>query len=327
MYAPIYFFLFYWLIRKFNVATPGREGNVATLYKKVDYLAKKSALNLGLKEDQFLALNLINAHGGFDNIQNVEACITKLRINVVNKDLVNKDRITALGAKGVISPTPQAVFSVFGVEADLIKNNMKELITNIANDPTLKEEYGKLSGDLKTASKAASKETKTNNLAKEHLIVRSPVDGIIVSRSTIPDPAFKNNLVGQGIALIPKKSDFIAPIVGKLSLVFETGHAYTFESACGSQIMVHIGIDSLNLKDKNNKVIQPFTAFVKTDDHVQTNSKIVKVDLEKLAFAKSNITPIIILNETIANREVKIIAQTGLVKQGDVLFEVLPAKK
>jgi glucose-like phosphotransferase system IIB component len=87
----------------------------------------KSTLNkaLTLREK---SKEVIMAYGGADNILNIDACITKLRIQVKNKKIVNENRLKELGALGVIHPSPQSVYAVFGNEADLIKNQMKDII-------------------------------------------------------------------------------------------------------------------------------------------------------------------------------------------------------
>ena len=81
-----------------------------------------------LDKDQLLALEVIAAYGGKDNIKNVDACITKLRVQVKNPDIVNKDQLLKLGARGIIKPSKESVYAVFGNKADFIKNKMNELL-------------------------------------------------------------------------------------------------------------------------------------------------------------------------------------------------------
>ncbi|MDR0674743.1 MAG: PTS transporter subunit EIIC [Mycoplasmataceae bacterium] len=128
VYFPIYFGAFYWAIKKWNLSTPGRGGT--KLFTKADWMKEKqdkSTLNkaLTLREK---SKEVIMAYGGADNILNIDACITKLRIQVKNKKIVNENRLKELGALGVIHPSPQSVYAVFGNEADLIKNQMKDII-------------------------------------------------------------------------------------------------------------------------------------------------------------------------------------------------------
>lgn len=141
-YIPIYFFGFWFIIVKKDIKTPGRGGNT-TLFTKKDYQAKVAANKNqdnnvatnkpsidtnNLNKDQILALNIINAYGGKDNIVNVDACITKLRVQVKDANIVNDKEIMSLGAHGVTHPSKTSVYAVFGTKADIIKNNIKELL-------------------------------------------------------------------------------------------------------------------------------------------------------------------------------------------------------
>ena len=125
-YAIIYYFVFYWTIKKFNLATPGRAPG-AKLFTKKDYLAKKEKAksNGGISD---LANEVIKAYGGKANIKNVDACITKLRIQVADPKKVSKARLMELGAKGVMYPSKQSVYAVFGTDADRIKNEIKTIL-------------------------------------------------------------------------------------------------------------------------------------------------------------------------------------------------------
>ncbi len=141
-YVPIYFFGFWIVIVKKDIKTPGRGGNT-TLFTKKDYQAKiavnekqkgnnnvnKSNVNPDkLNDNQILALNIIDAYGGKDNITNVTACITKLRIQVKDASIVKDQELIALGAHGVIHPSKTSVYAVFGTKADVIKNNILDLL-------------------------------------------------------------------------------------------------------------------------------------------------------------------------------------------------------
>ncbi|MDE7112146.1 MAG: glucose PTS transporter subunit IIA [Malacoplasma sp.] len=352
-YAPIYYFLFYYLIKRFNIQTPGRGENVR-LFTKEDYKNKQAgaqqAGNNNLNSDMVLALKVVKAYGGFENIKNVDACITKLRIQVNNQSVVDTKKLMDLGARGTIKPSPQSVYAVFGPEADIIKGNIKTLMGNLENNPSLKDDYNKImDGDSPTnkfisepksspsVSELPSKEPekpKTNlsknkpdtNLSEEKIIINSPFTGQVVSLSRVPDETFSKNMMGVGIAIIPSTGRMYSPISGKVSLVFDTKHAYTFESEKGTQILIHVGIDSINLKDKKGKPLHVFESRVKTGDSVNAGEWVATVNLEDLEFAKSTKTPIIVLNETLAGREIKILKKAGQVEKGTPLFEILPKK-
>lgn len=328
-YVPIYYFLFYFLIKKFNIETPGRGSNTK-LFSKADFLAKKDGASAsGITPEQLLALNVVSAYGGFENIKNVDACITKLRIQVGDQSKVDTDRLMELGARGTIKPSPQSVYAIFGVEADNIKVSIKKLMENLVKDPTLKDKYMKEMEGSKSGAqewKPAATEPTNSELASEKIVICSPVDGKIVPIDKVPDETFSKEMMGKGIAIEPTSGKFVSPVDGKMSLVFNTKHAYTFETEKGSQILIHIGIDSINLKTKDGKEVDPFTAKVETGDAIKKGDEIADVKLTDLKYAKSKITPIIIMNETLEGREVKLLRKTGEVKKGTPLFEVLPKK-
>ncbi|RXY97011.1 PTS glucose transporter subunit IIB [Malacoplasma penetrans] len=335
-YAPIYFFLFYFLIKKFNIQTPGRGENTR-LFTKEDYKNKQNKVQINgssesLNNDQVLALNVVSAYGGFDNIKNVDACITKLRIQIKDQSVVDTAKLMQLGARGTIKPSPQSVYAVFGAEADIIKGNIKTLMENISSSPNLKSEYEKImnnSSDTSSASevKPEKEVVKTDSeLSKEKVVVNSPFTGEIVSLAKVPDETFSKNMMGVGIAVKPTTGKIYSPIDGKLSLVFDTGHAYSFETEKGTQILIHVGIDSINLKDKSGKELKPFAPNVKTGDTVKVGQEIGTVKLADLKHAKSTITPIIVLNESLEGREIKFLKKSGEIKKGMPLFEVLPKK-
>ncbi|WP_418223133.1 PTS transporter subunit EIIC [Clostridium isatidis] len=127
VYAVVYYFLFSFLIKKFNLKTPGREEDEAEtkLYTKADYNAKKEAGKSDeIKEN---APEVLAALGGADNIVSVDACITRLRVEVKDKGIVDKAKLKALGASGVVE-VGNGVQAIFGAKADAYKNEIKGIL-------------------------------------------------------------------------------------------------------------------------------------------------------------------------------------------------------
>lgn len=146
-YIPIYYFGFLFIIKGFDIKTPGREGAENKLMTKKDYLAKKGQVQAepqkinanvsnapkleNLNKDQQFAYDVIMAYGGANNIKNVDACITKLRVQVIDQSVVDMDALKQLGARGVVKPSAESVYAVFGTKADFIKNQMNELLPKL----------------------------------------------------------------------------------------------------------------------------------------------------------------------------------------------------
>lgn len=127
VYSVVYYFLFSFLIKKFNLKTPGREEDEAEtkLYTKADYNAKKEAGKSDeIKEN---APEVLAALGGADNIVSVDACITRLRVEVKDKGIVDKAKLKALGASGVVE-VGNGVQAIFGAKADAYKNEIKGIL-------------------------------------------------------------------------------------------------------------------------------------------------------------------------------------------------------
>lgn len=324
-YIPIYFFFFLWAIKKFNIMTPGRGDNTK-LYSKADYLSSKDTVK---SQDGYDAevIGIIKAYGGLENIVTVDACITKLRIKVVDAEKVDEKKLTnELGAMGVIRPSQKAVYSIYGTRADWIKNKINSIITDVEKNPKLKDEIFSKDFEKNIKKIDSNKVNSNSNMKNETLNVYSPFDGEIVSLKKVPDKTFSDEIMGKGLAIIPssKKVNSILE-KGELDLIFDTGHAYIFKSEEGTSLLLHIGIDSINLKDSSKKDVPIFKINSKKGDKLKKDLDISEINLNNLEkYAKSPITPIIALNETLEGRNVEIIAKKGKVKKGDLLFVIKP---
>ncbi|MFV0575162.1 MAG: PTS transporter subunit EIIC [Vibrio sp.] len=117
IYMPIYFFLFRWYIVKFDIKTPGRKGSAVAVVSKKDYHAAKAAGKTG--GDDPMIEQMIEALGGRDNIVNVDACITRLRISVKDGDLVKDNAYWTqeLGAKGLVKVGGTGIQAIYGAQA------------------------------------------------------------------------------------------------------------------------------------------------------------------------------------------------------------------
>ncbi len=144
--------------------------------------------------------------------------------------------------------------------------------------------------------------------------VKAPVDGEIVAIESVNDEVFSKKLVGDGVAIIPVTNIFTAPIDGTISKIFSTNHAYSIKSEKDLEVMVHIGLDTVDLNGAG------FERLAKEGDKVKAGDEIIRVDLDALReHAKDIITPIIISDES----DVKEIEKNlNIVKSGDVIMEV-----
>ncbi len=140
---------------------------------------------------------------------------------------------------------------------------------------------------------------------KKEISLVAPMTGEIIEIDKVPDAVFAGKMVGDGLAIKPTDGLVVAPCNGKIIQVFPTKHAIGLLTAEGVEILIHIGLDTVNLKGEG------FEVFVESGDNVKKGDKLLEVDLEYVSEnAKSTITPIIITNIDVVN---------GLsVKNGDV---------
>lgn len=129
----------------------------------------------------------------------------------------------------------------------------------------------------------------------------APITGRVVDLSEVPDPVFAEKMVGDGVAIYPTGNKVVAPCDGKVVQIFPTNHAVGIETTSGVDLLIHVGIDTVELKGEG------FKRMVEEGTVVKKGDVLLEMDLEKIkAAGKPIITPFIITNAdavTITNRE------------------------
>lgn len=152
------------------------------------------------------------------------------------------------------------------------------------------------------------------NKDDEWFNIYSPLNGKVISLSEVPDEAFSQKMIGDGCAIEPEIGSIFAPVEGEVD-IFDTNHAVSFEIPNGLEMIVHFGINTVQLKGEG------FTRVCESGKIISVGTEIVKYDLD---FLKANVlsvkTPIIITNMDIVN-SIEVMA-TGNVKVGDLLMRV-----
>lgn len=135
---------------------------------------------------------------------------------------------------------------------------------------------------------------------KKDIDILTPMNGEIVNIEDVPDEVFSQKMVGDGIAIQPTEGTVSAPCNGKIVQVFPTKHAIGIETDEGLQILIHIGIDTVELKGKG------FKTFVDSGDIVKAGDKLLEVDLDYLKEnGKPITTPVVITNMSEVDNLVK----------------------
>lgn len=285
----VFFFIYYGIFRftitKFNLKTPGREDDVIGDETADGYDEDIKTAPANSKEGiQQEARQYIAAIGGSDNLTGIDACITRLRLNVKDATVVNDAYAKRLGASGVIRLNKQSVQVIVGTRAELVANAMRDVLTQ---GPVAA--YEGTSASTVSTEKTPVKQANAN--AKVLLEMIAPFDGEVVALKDVPDEAFSSGVVGDGVAIKPTSNIVMAPATGTVVKIFDTNHAFCIETDNGVEIIVHMGIDTVALGGKG------FKRLVEEGADVKVGQPILELDLEYLnANAKSMISPIIVSN-------------------------------
>lgn len=263
VYAFIYYFVFRFLILKFKYKTPGREDKQAQF------------TNSSASE---LPFNVLKAMGGEENIKHLDACITRLRVEVKEKGKVDVAGLKALGASGVLE-VGNNMQAIFGPKSDQIKHDMSLIMKGEITKP-----------QETTVTEEESEEVVHIERASE-VNIYAPGNGQVIPLSEVPDQVFAQKMMGDGVGFIPTDGKIVAPFDGTVKTIFPTKHAIGLESDQGLELLIHIGIDTVKLNGEG------FESFVETDDRVHKGQVLMQIDLDYItAHAPSTVTPLIITN-------------------------------
>lgn len=290
-FAVIYYFVFRFAITKFNLKTPGREA--------VDEKATSETGAKGGAGD--LANNILEAMGGQQNIAHLDACITRLRVSVNEIKNVDKDELKKLGAAGVLE-VGNNIQAIFGPRSEIIKGQMQDIMSG--KKPSVVEkapEKGVEQQIEEVIPEALQSERKTYD------VFVSPLKGEIKPITEVPDQVFAGKMMGDGFAIVPAEGMVVSPVDGKIINLFPTKHAIGILSDTGREILIHVGIDTVNLKG------QGFETLVSENAIVEKGQPLLKIDLDYIKeHATSTITPIVFTN--LAEGEKIVIEKQGRVE-------------
>lgn len=285
VYAIIYYFLFNFVIKHMNLKTPGREDEVA---ETRDTSVER------------LPFDVLDAMGGKDNVKHLDACITRLRVEVLDKAKVDVNALKELGAAGVLE-VGNNMQAIFGPKSDQIKHDMALIMKGEITSPS---------------QTTVSEEDEAVHIdGSRSVTIVAPCDGEVIPLSEVPDQVFSGGMMGDGVGFIPRQSEIVAPFHGKVKALFPTKHAIGIESTDGVELLIHIGIDTVKLNGEG------FESFVKVGDEVAEGQLLMKVDLEYLQqHAPSIVTPMIVTN--LGERQIEV-EDVKEVEKGQRVFTVL----
>lgn len=317
-YFIIYYFLFRFLILKFNFKTPGREDDTeeTKLYTRADVNARKnqtSNVSSAAGTADETSVLITRGLGGKANLSDLDCCATRLRITVNDASLVDEETLKASGAAGVIKKG-NGIQVIYGPKVTVIKSNLEDFLQTPESDHVMEQEAPVSTETVDNKEETIKEETnKTQN--KGMLSIYSPMEGNTMPLNEVGDGVFSEELLGKGIAIEPSSRIVKAPFDGEILMIFDTKHAIGLRSNDGVEILIHIGIDTVQLNGK------PFEIKVTSGQKVNKGDILAEVDLQGIIDAGyRTITPVIVSNTE--NYEEVIATATGNVTFGAEIVKV-----
>lgn len=312
VYFVVYYFLFAFLIKKMDLKTPGRDDSEEVkLYHRSDVDARKKGAASGnaISEEDTLSASICRGLGGKKNISDVDCCATRLRCTVHKSELVDDNLLKSTGASGVVHKG-NGVQVIYGPRVTVIKSNLEDYL-----ETAPEEEYLPGSGGSGKEEEAPAEEEKPAGKVVKTETVYSPVKGRAADISEAPDEAFAGRMMGDGAMVVPEEATVYAPEDGKVSFVFDTKHAIGFETAEGTALLLHMGIDTVNLGGKG------FEVFVKDGDEVKKGDALMKLDLEYLKNNAPSLASPVLCTELAENQKVRLL-KSGSIEAGEALLAI-----
>lgn len=288
LFAVIMYFIANFMIKKFNYATPGRNGN----YETAEGASEEATPGTPKVAAASQAVNIINLLGGRANIVDVDACMTRLRVTVKDADRVGtEEQWKAEGAMGLVMKG-QGVQAIYGPKADVLKSDIQDILD---------------SGEvIPETLPSQMTETQQNTVHFKGVTeeVYSVADGQVVALEQVEDPVFAQKMMGDGFAVEPANGNIVSPVTGTVSSIFPTKHALGLVTDSGLEVLVHIGLDTVSLEGK------PFTVHVSEGQKVVAGDLLVTADLDAIREAGRKTSTVVVFTNGDVLKSVKL-EQTG----------------
>ena len=288
LFAVIMYFIANFMIKKFNYATPGRNGN----YETAEGASEDAASGETKVAAASQAVNIINLLGGRANIVDVDACMTRLRVTVKDADRVGtEEQWKAEGAMGLVMKG-QGVQAIYGPKADVLKSDIQDILDSGEVIPET------------LPSQMTEAQQNTVHFKGVTEDVYSVADGQVIALEQVKDPVFAQKMMGDGFAVEPANGNIVSPVTGTVSSIFPTKHALGLVTDSGLEVLVHIGLDTVSLEGK------PFTVHVAEGQKVAAGDLLVTADLDAIRAADRETSTVVVFTNAEAIKSVKL-EQTG----------------
>ena len=304
LYFIVYFIVFRVMILKFNYQTPGHEKDNATPVNNADNKSQQ----------------ILDGLGGLENISDLSCCATRLRVTLHRPSKLNKEKLLATGAAAVVA-NGDGVQVVYGPEVTVIHARLQDYIAQIipASSSTADNSAAVPTTSAEVSNPAVSAEAKaSDNLSVADAItdiVYAPCNGTVIPLTEINDGVFSEGYIGEGLAIEPVDGSFYAPFDCSVAMVFDTHHAIALHTANDTELILHVGLDTVKLNGQHLEV------FVQEGQKIQKGDLILRADLEGIQSAGCRtVTPVVITGA--GGAESVELLKTGPVHIGDAVLKV-----
>ena len=304
LYFIVYFIVFRVMILKFNYQTPGHEKDNAAPVNNADNKSQQ----------------ILDGLGGLENISDLSCCATRLRVTLHRPSKLNKEMLLATGAAAVVA-NGDGVQVVYGPEVTVIHARLQDYIAQIisASSSTADNSAAVPTTSAEVSNPAVSAEAKdSDNLSVADAItdiVYAPCNGTVIPLKEINDGVFSEGYIGEGLAIEPVDGSFYAPFDCTVAMVFDTHHAIALHTVNGTELILHVGLDTVKLNGQHLEV------FVQEGQEIQKGDLILRADLEGIQSAGCRtVTPVIITGA--GGAESVELLKTGPIHIGDAVLKV-----
>lgn len=315
IYFILYYVIFTFLIKKFDLKTPGREDDdVETkLYTKADVNARKEGQKTSETGSKDAVSEMITEGlGGKKNISDVDCCATRLRITVYDTERVNDEILKQTGSRGIVKKG-QGVQIIYGPHVTVIKSNLEDYLETAPD--TYAETTVLENTESKTEETTVSENAENETKAKSTIIISSPITGNADDLSAVPDEVFAGRMMGDGAAVTPTDAIITAPEDGEVAFVFDTKHAIGFETESGVELLIHVGVDTVSLNGEG------FEVFVENGQKVKKGDAMMKINIPYLTEHAPSLCSPVLCTDLDDNQKIRLLAK-GEIKAGEPLFAI-----
>ena len=281
IYFIVYYLVFSFMIKKFDYKTPGRDDSEIKLYTRKDVNARNAAEGAASTGgDNELSRQIMLGLGGKANISDVDCCITRLRCTVHDATKVDQQLLRETGASGVICKG-QGVQVVYGPRVSNIKSDLEAYLASPESDKA----------EAASAPAAAAETAPAAVASGKAIVIASPLNGKVIPLEEVADGVFSEKMVGDGFAVEPTDNQVYAPADCEVTTVFGTKHAIGLTTPEGCELLIHLGIDTVQLNGA------PFTINIKEGDTLKKGDLIGSFDEKAILDAGyRTVTPVVVTN-------------------------------